>query len=111
VIFRRHNGCRGFRIWKWGQLQIELWFCKKGELIAPHVHERIDSTIVFLAGDMYGKIDERGGILEWPADMFRTFKVPAGVRHGAEVGSFCIFANVERWTGEPTSACEDFTAV
>lgn len=110
-LLRRHNKVRGIRLWKWGNFQVEVWFAPAGEIIEPHVHQNIHSTIVFLAGDMVGRIQERVGVLKWPADSFRRFRVPAGTVHEARIGKFCIFANIERWSAPPTSAAEDFTAV
>ena len=111
-MIRRHNRCLGIRIWKWGRFQCELWFAPKGEFIEPHVHEHINSKIIFLAGEMLGSIGERAGLLKWPKDIGRAFHVPAGMTHSALVGSFCVFANAERWTNdEVTSAAADFTAV
>lgn len=110
MIRRRHNRCRGFRLWKWGNFQIELWFCPRGEHIEPHVHEHIDSKIIFLAGSMKGRIADRSGLVSWPRHMFSSWRVPKGVMHSARVGAFCVFANLERWDGPPTSAAEDFTA-
>ena len=34
--------------------------------------------------------------------------VPAGVQHAAIALSFSAFANLERWSGNPTSAATDF---
>jgi len=104
---RRHNRCRGLRIWKWNSFQIEVWFCPKGEVIEPHVHNRIDSKIVLLFGYMIGRIAGRLG----HAKLFKAYPIPAGMVHTAEISRFSIFANFERWRGEPTSAAEDFTAV
>lgn len=112
-IFRRHNRVRGVRIWKWGTFQIEVWFCPKEEFIEPHVHQRIDSTLVLLAGEMLGTIRDKTGWVRCPEDRFRKFHVPAGTVHSAKIGRFCVFANIERWgwTGDVTSAADDFTAV
>lgn len=106
-MIRRHNRCRGIRLWKWNSFQIEVWFCPKGERIDPHFHKRIDSVIIMLAGYMIGTIDGQAGVVKH----WKKYPVAAGVRHSATVGGFCIFANIERWQGEPTSAAEDFTAV
>lgn len=110
-MIKRHNGCRGLTLWRWGRFQIELWFAPKGEVIEPHIHSRIDSSIVFLVGSMVGTIGGKTGLLEWPADCFRRFNVPAGVKHSATITAFCMFANVERWKGDVTSAADDFTAL
>jgi hypothetical protein len=86
---------------------VEVWFCPEEEYIAPHIHKRIDSNIVLLFGKMIGKIAETRGYVR----AFKWYPVPAGTVHSAETISFCVFANAERWQGEPTSAAEDFTAV
>jgi mannose-6-phosphate isomerase-like protein (cupin superfamily) len=106
-VIRKHNRCRGIRVWKWNSFQIEVWFLPKGEWIEPHVHNRIDSRIVLLFGHMTGRIGRDTGY----AKPWKAYQVPAGMLHSATADTFCIFANVERWQGEPTSAAEDFTAV
>lgn len=109
-MIRRHNRCRGIRLWKWGRFQIEVWFCPKGEVIETHAHQHIDSKIIVLYGGMWGSIGNRVG----SPRRFKAFEVPAGVRHGAAISDYqcCIFANVERWKNgvDVTSAAEDFTA-
>lgn len=104
---RKHNRCRGIRLWKWNSFQIEVWFCPKDEEIEPHIHERIDSKIILLFGYMTGKIAETRGCVK----VFQSYPVLAGTSHSAVTSTFCIFMNVERWQGKPTSAAEDFTAV
>lgn len=37
-----------------------------------------------------------------------TRSVPANVKHGAKIHSFAVFTNLESWSGDPTSAAEDF---
>jgi len=103
----RHNGCRGFKIWKWGKIQIELWLVPKHEYIEPHVHQTVESMIMLIFGTMVGRIDETAGTVK----PFHRYSVPAGVIHSARAQSFCAFINIERWHGEPTSAADDFTAV
>lgn len=104
---RRHGRCRGLRIWKWNNFQIEVWFCPEDEEIEPHFHKHIDSKIVLLFGCMMGKIAEVRGHVK----KFKAYPVPAETVHSAVMITACIFANIERWQGEPSSAAEDFTAV
>lgn len=104
---RKHNRCRGFRIWKWGTFQIELWWFPKGEFIEPHIHERISSLIMVVYGQMEGIIGDRAGVPR----PWKCFAVPPGERHAAHAVSNCVFLNFEHWTGEVTSASDDFTAV
>lgn len=105
----RHNRCRGFRLLRFGQVQIELWCCPAGEDIAPHVHDHIDSTLIILGGSAVGSIGAKVGLVGW-RDMFRRFKIPKGVVHWAIVRSqFFIFLNVEKWDCNITSAAHDFT--
>lgn len=103
----RHNRCIGIRLFRWKRWQLEIWFAPKGEVIERHVHRRIDSTIIMLAGGMWGSIGERIGYVGWE-DIGRRFPIPHGVAHGATVNKFCLFANLEHWTHNVTSAAEDF---
>lgn len=106
----RHNGCIGFTLFRFGKKQAELWYCPKGEIIEPHVHHHIHSTLIMLGGEMEGWIGERHGKTGW-YDFLRRFHIPAGTIHSAKVaGRFCLFANYEVWTGKPSSAAKDFTA-
>lgn len=60
---------------------------------------------------MNGGIASRYGRTGW-YDFGRRFKIPAGTIHGAYIiGRFCLFLNWEKWTGKPTSAAVDFTAI
>lgn len=106
-MIRRHNDCFGFRLWKWGKFQIEIWFVPKGEKIEAHVHEHIDSNIVVLKGDLLGRIGERADL----ARRWKKYPVPANMVHEARALTSCIFINLERWDMTPTSAAKDFTAV
>jgi len=56
---------------------------------------------------MIGRIGPTRGLVR----LWKGYSVPAGKIHNAMIDRFSIFANVERWQDEPTSAAEDFTAV
>lgn len=58
-------------------------------------------------GHMVGTIGPSMG----DAKTWKRYAVPAGVRHSALAKTNCMFINFERWTSEPTSAADDFTAV
>jgi len=106
----RHNGCIGFTLFRFGRKQLELWYAPKGEEIEPHIHKKIDSTLIILGGEMEGNIAGHKGKTGW-YDFLRRFKIPAGTVHSAKVtGRFCLFLNYEKWTGKPSSAAKDFTA-
>lgn len=106
--FHRHNRCFGLVLFRVGRYQAELFYCPHGEEIEPHIHQKVDSTLVILGGGMDGRIGERHGIVGWQ-DFLRRFHVPAGTVHSAKItGWFCLFLNFERWTGTPTSAAIDF---
>lgn len=112
-MINRHNKCVGLTIFRLGRRQLELWYCPQGEIIEPHVHNKIDSTLIILGGSMTGYIGERHGRIGW-RDFLRFFFIPAGVVHGANItGRFCLFANFETWRkGDAlTSAAIDFDAV
>lgn len=113
MILRRHNRCRGIVLFRWKRRQVEIWFCPKREEIEPHKHNNIDSTIVLLAGDMWGRIGdvrdgECGRVKRWT-----DYYVPAGMEHTATVGRFALFLNFEKWINDVpvTSAATDFSAV
>lgn len=104
----RHNRCIGVTVFRFGKTQLELWFCPGGEQIEPHFHQDIDSTLIMLGGELEGNINGRVGRTGW-YDFLRRFHIPAGTVHSAKVtGWFCLFANLERWSGQPSSAAVDF---
>lgn len=108
-MIHRHNKCVGLTLFRFGKRQLEIWWCPKGEEIESHIHQNIDSTLIILGGEMDGWIGSRHGRTGW-YDFLRRFHVPAGTPHRAKVtGSFCLFANYERWSCKPSSAAIDFT--
>lgn len=107
-MINRHNGCIGITLFRIGRRQLEIFYCPKGEVIEPHVHRNINSTLIMLGGGLDGKIGDRSGKTGWH-DFLRRFHIPAGTVHSATViGRFCLFANYEKWNGNPTSAATDF---
>jgi hypothetical protein len=111
-LINRHNGCIAITLFKFGNKQLELVYCPKGEVIEPHVHEHIDGTMIMLGGEAFGTIGDQSGFTGW-YDIGRRFKVPRNCSHHATVtGRFFLFLNYEKWTGQtPTSAAIDFKAV
>lgn len=111
-MIHRHNRCWGISLFRWGKYQIEFWFCPKGETIEDHSHDKIDSKIVFLGGQMDGHIAYKHKLFSW-RDVFRRFTIPRGTVHGAKVTGLCaMFANVETWPDKTiTSAASDFKRV
>lgn len=108
----RHGRCRGIRLFRRGQKQLELWFAPHNEVILTHVHPHIDSTLVFLGGRMVGRIGNRWGPVG-ALDFLRCFCIPANVPHSAVVtGWFALFLNWETWKegANVTSAAVDFQA-
>lgn len=107
-MIHRHNGCIGITLFRIGRRQLEVFWCPSGEVIEPHFHKHVDSTLIMLGGELEGKIGDRTGRTGW-YNMFRCFHIPAGTVHCATVtGRFCLFANYEKWVGNPTSAAVDF---
>ena len=104
MIHRRGKSI-GVTLFKWNRCQVELWLCLG--CVEPHVHKQIDSTILWLGGSMLGTIGERSKELCW-RQIFHRYSVPAGTSHSAQVHSFGLFANIELWSSEPTSAAIDF---
>lgn len=109
-MITRFHRCVGFRLLRLLRWQVELWCCPAGEIIPPHVHSQFDGRLVFLGGSMRWTLGDRVRDLSW-SDFGKSWSVPVGTVHGARVlGRFGIFLNIERWSGEPTSAAEDFIA-
>jgi len=108
----RHNRCWGLLVHRFGNKQIEVWFCPKGETIVDHFHAKIDSKIIYLGGKMDGHITHKHKQFGW-RDLFRAYPIPRGTVHGAKVtGLFALFANVETWPDKTiTSAACDFKRV
>lgn len=108
-MIERHNRCVGIKLFRFRNHQLELWACPRSEVVEPHSHANIDSTIIFLWGSIYGTIGERSGFVGW-RDSFRRFEIAPGVKHSATILSrFCLFLNWEKWqTKDVTSAAIDF---
>lgn len=108
-MIEKHNRCIGVKLFRFRQWQLEMWFCPRKEVIEPHSHRNIDSTLIFLWGRITGTIGDKTGPVSY-RDIFRRFPIPAGVTHTATVHSpFCVFLNWERWkTSDVTSAALDF---
>jgi hypothetical protein len=110
-IINKHSGCTAIVLFRLGSRQLELVWCPGGAIIENHVHANIDGTMIFLAGELHGNIAGNYGKTGW-YDFGRRFSVPHGTVHGAKItGRFCLFLNWEKWTGKPTSAAIDFTAI
>lgn len=110
-MIERHNRCVGFKLFRFGNRQLELWLAPNREIIESHCHRHIDSTLIFLWGRILGTIGDKTGTVSY-RDALRRFPIPAGVKHSAIVQSrFCAFLNWERWkTPNVTSAALDFHA-
>lgn len=108
-MIERHNRCIGIKLFRYGKFQLELWFAPRGEMIEPHCHPHIDCSLTFLWGSIVGTIGNKTGPVSY-RDILRSFSIPAGVTHSAEVKSaFCLFLNWEKWKSETvTSASIDF---
>lgn len=119
-MIERFGKATGLRVPLSKHWQVELWFCRRGTVVPPHVHEKIDSFIIYLFGRMrvtvghttrevFGPVRRREstGRLIWA-----TRFIPKMTRHCAEViGSFALFLNIEHCHGERQSASRDFIAV
>jgi hypothetical protein len=51
-MIERFGKAMGLRIPLGKNRQVELWYCPKGTKVPPHIHEHIDSFIVYLFGRM-----------------------------------------------------------
>ena len=101
----KHNKCRGYRLFKLGHYQVELWICPSFEYIEPHSHPEIESKIVLLRGTLFGILNSRSGFLRW----LKLYTIKSTDVHSGQVGSHgCIFLNLQRWHTTPTSAAINF---
>lgn len=101
----KHNSCKGFRLFKLGKYQVELWMCPCFEYIQPHSHPSIESKIVLLYGTLYGILNGRSGFLKW----LKFYTVKSTDVHSGQIGSRgCVFLNFQRWHTKPTSAAINF---
>lgn len=102
--FQRCTGIRLFRLFRW---QLEVWLCPAGEVIPSHSHAQFDSRIIHLFGTMRWIMGGKSKhVTSYHCGWSKP--VPAGVKHAAIALSFSVFANLERWTSNPTSAATDF---
>lgn len=106
-MISRFQRCVGFRLFRLFRWQLEIWCCPKGEVIPLHVHEHCDSRITHWVGNVEWMMGDKRRTLSIN-NIGWTRHVPAGAVHGAKVHSFSIFTNLEKWTGRPSSAAEDF---
>lgn len=120
MTIERFGNARGLRFPVWPGIQAELWYCPRGVKVPMHVHQTLDSFIVYLLGRMRVTVEDKTRDVCGP---FRRRQstgkltlavryIPAGVRHCAEVlGSFAVFINIERCHGKRMSASRDFVPV
>ena len=106
-MISRFQRCVGFRLFRLFRWQLEIWCRPKGEVIPLHVHEHCDSRITHWVGNVEWMMGDKRRTLSIN-NIGWTRHVPAGAVHGAKVHSFSIFTNLEKWTGRPSSAAEDF---
>jgi quercetin dioxygenase-like cupin family protein len=109
-ILHRHKDCRGITLLRHGRINIELWYVPAGQNIEPHSHKNFSSSIFILLGKgLSCKIKE--GVVKKTNEVRRLFSFSRDTVHWFESESKripTIFINVEKWNGEPTSACKDF---
>ncbi len=119
-MIERYGNARGLRIPFWKNWQVEIWFCPKGAVIPPHIHETIDSLIIYLYGRMRVTVERTTREVCGPVRrrqstgklIWATRYIPAKTRHCAEViGNCAIFLNLEHCHSDRVSASRDFIPV
>lgn len=101
----KHNSCKGYRLFRLGHYQVELWVCPCFEYIEPHSHPEIESKVILLYGSLYGVLNGRSGFLRW----LKFYSIASTAVHSGQTGSQgCIFLNLQRWSSKPTSAAINF---
>lgn len=104
----RYQRCRGLRLWRWGRVQLEVWWYPRDEVIPMHCHDEFDSWICHLWGVARWRRGRRERLMRcWDIGYARP--VAAGEEHGAMSYTWGMFLNVQRWKHDrPTSASVDF---
>jgi hypothetical protein len=116
AVFHRYDCCRGITLWRWGQFNIEAWWCPRWYEIVPHSHPNEAIELVPLWGHATFYRQSPEGVVEsvcvdhrrW----FRRHTVPMGWRHWFTVGAShpLVFLNLSWWRQgvKPSSAADDF---
>jgi mannose-6-phosphate isomerase-like protein (cupin superfamily) len=111
-MLMRAFGATGLKLPLPGRWQAELWYCPADVVIPFHTHSRVDSVLVFLGGRMLWFLGNKRNRVLGLLNVGAWFRVPAGVPHAAMVLGRCgLFLNLQRWTGEKSSAATDLTLV
>lgn len=112
-LFNRHESCVGITLWRFGQLNIELWYCPSGYTIKEHSHPEEDIELYYLFGNSHFFRKSPSGTTEVavPHIPFKHFTVKAGWSHWFTVSRLpLIFINKATFKREfkPKSASVDF---
>lgn len=112
-LINRHEDCVGITLWKFGQTNIELWYCPAGYEIQPHSHPKEHIELMFIAGKatFYRIKNMTQSFTPRWYHMFRRFTVTPGRVHWFSVSHRAlIFINIARFIDghKPTSAAVDF---
>lgn len=110
TLFHRKGRCRGVVLWRWGCLQVELWWIPAGERVPAHTHPHVDSTLRLWAVE--ADIGVRCPRQEWRCEMGsfcgRAFHIGPRDEHWLMAWTPAVVLNVQRWVGSPTSAAVDW---
>ncbi len=99
----RYN-CKGYKLMRIANLQLELWICPPRCMIPCHTHPDLDSFIMHIWGRAYFTRKLRVKIMPF-FSFFRIYSVPRNIIHGfRNFNNWFIFLNIERWYSKPTSA-------
>ncbi len=109
----------GLVLFRQGQFQVQLWVCDPMSEVPDHGHPHIDAIHVYLAGDIFFRINRKPAVTEndiatlpdGRCAMNRAnFRSRPGEVHGATIGSNGgAFLAIQHWLkGSPTSEVEDW---
>lgn len=106
--------CRGITLFKWNNLQLELWMCPPNFSVGEHVHHEFDGNIILLIGNV--ELCKRvNGVVKSTGKHFRMLSIPRDMPHFFKAKSGLkiptVFVNIERWKSPPTSGAIDFQKV
>jgi hypothetical protein len=111
---RFFKSCVGFKLFRLGKYQLELWICPPHKRIELHKHPNEHTYLYFIKG-VDTVIFKKDGLayreykLKFPKVLSKIFYLSPSQYHGFEVGNKTLmFLNFQKWLIKPTSACEDF---
>jgi hypothetical protein len=91
--YERVDGNFGVTLFRDDRFQVQMWVFPSRAKVTDHSHPGLDSFVVLIAGKLRFRVCGKfvplssAEPVEWRGMKTRMFRVPAGISHGAEIGS------------------------